>query len=101
MNPRPLARRPKRRLTGSTPGHLNSRDVGWSFAESATWSGFIGSAIYGLELLGHELQSALPFLAMSLPTETVLTIAGVSFLLIFVAKLRFRNRDDNRPEGSE
>lgn len=84
-------------MTGSGPGKLNKSDVGWSAFESARWSAVISGAFYGMEAFGYQLREALPWFALSFPMDVTATLAVVSFVLIFVAKLWNRRRSDNRP----
>lgn len=87
--------KPKRRMTGSASGKLNSRDVGVSAAESAGWSLTLGGAIEGVNLFAHQLQDSIPWIALSFPLEVVATVAAVAFLLIFITKLLSQKRSDN------
>lgn len=89
--------RPKRRLTGSIQGRLNSRDVKVSAAESAGWTGAITGAVTGVEMIGREIQGSIPWIALSFPIHIVAITAVVSFVLIFVSKLWNQKRSDNRP----
>jgi len=90
--------RPKRRLTGSVSGSLNSRDVKVSAYESAGWSGLIGGVASGIEMIGYELRDSIPWLALSFPMEIVAATVIVAFTLIFVSKLWLQKRSDNRPD---
>jgi len=89
----PTPKTPKRRLTGSKPGEVNARDVGWSLLESLGWTGIPT----GISALGYELRDSLPLIALSFPLEIVLIVAITAFVLIFAAKLWNRKRADNRP----
>lgn len=82
---------PRKRKPGNPSGKLGAYEVEQAAKSAGLWSLALG----GLEYLGRDILQSLPLLSVSLPFETVIVIAVVGFVLIFLGKLWFLKRSDN------